>query len=151
MTLASAAKSKASDYVSSSKDDDILKKGDGYKTSQNKINDIEALKADYIEKLNKFLMDQSTTNTPSISQKSQIDFSSNLSSLQATDNTISVTIDNKTYSVKFDVNSTINDEEMQKLYDFLDTNAISVMGRSVLPVMMANIANQIKQQWLDKI
>lgn len=113
---------KASDYVSSSKDDDILKKGDGYKTSQNKINDIEALKADYIEKLNKFLMDQSTTNTPSISQKSQIDFSSNLSSLQATDNTISITIDNKTYSVKFDVNSTINDEEMQKLYDFLDTN-----------------------------
>ena len=113
---------KASDYVSSSKDDDILKKGDGYKTSQNKINDIEALKADYIEKLNKFLMDQSTTNTPSISQKSQIDFSSNLSSLQATDNTISVTIDNKTYSVKYDINSTINDEEMQKLYDFLDTN-----------------------------
>ncbi|MCT7510614.1 flagellar hook-basal body complex protein [Aliarcobacter cryaerophilus] len=113
---------KASDYVSSSKDDDILKKGDGYKTSQNKINDIEALKADYIEKLNKFLMDQSTTDTPSISQKSQIDFSSNLSSLQATDNTISVTIDNKTYSVKFDINSTINNEEMQKLYDFLDTN-----------------------------
>ncbi|MGJ0329982.1 flagellar hook-basal body complex protein [Aliarcobacter cryaerophilus] len=113
---------KASDYVSSSKDDDLLKKGDGYKTSQNKINDIEALKADYIEKLNKFLMDQSTINTPSISQKSQIDFSSNLSSLQATDNTISVTIDNKTYSVKFDVNSTINNEEMQKLYDFLDTN-----------------------------
>ena len=113
---------KASDYISSSKDDDILKKGDGFKTSQNKINDIEALKADYIEKLNKFLMDQSTTNTASISQKSQIDFSSNLSSLQATDNTISVTIDNKTYSVKFDVNSTINDEEMQKLYDFLDTN-----------------------------
>ena len=114
--------SKASDYVSSAKNDDILKKGDGFKTSQNKINDIEALKADYIEKLNKFLMDQSTTNTASISQKSQIDFSSNLSSLQATDNTISVTIDNKTYSVKFDVNSTINDEEMQKLYDFLDTN-----------------------------
>lgn len=113
---------KATDYVSSSKDDDILKKGDGYKTSQNKINDIEALQNDYIDKLNKFLMDQSTTNTPSISQKSQIDFSSNLSSLQATDNTISVTIDNKTYSVKFDVNSTINDEEMQKLYDFLDTN-----------------------------
>ena len=113
---------KASDYVSSSKDDDILKKGDGYKTSQNKINDIEALKADYIEKLNKFSMDQTTTNSSSVSQKSQIDFSSNLSSLQATDNTISVTIDNKTYSVKFDVNSTINNEEMQKLYDFLDTN-----------------------------
>lgn len=113
---------KASDYVSSSKDDDLLKKGDGYKTSQNKINDIEALKADYVEKLNKFLMNQTTQDISSVSQKSQIDFSSNLSSLQATDNTISVTIDNKTYSVKFDVNSTINNEEMQKLYDFLDTN-----------------------------
>ena len=113
---------KASDYVSSSKDDDVANKGDGYKTSQNKINDIEALKADYIEKLNKFMMNENTTSTPSVSQKTQIDFSSNLSSLQATDNTISVTIDNKTYSVKFDVNSTINDEEMQKLYDFLDTN-----------------------------
>ncbi|MGJ0333349.1 flagellar hook-basal body complex protein [Aliarcobacter cryaerophilus] len=113
---------KASDYVSSSKDDDLLKKGDGYKTSQNKINDIEALKADYVEKLNKFLMNQTTQDISSVSQKSQIDFSSNLSSLQATDNTINVTIDNKTYSVKFDVNSTINNEEMQKLYDFLDTN-----------------------------
>ncbi|MCT7496588.1 flagellar hook-basal body complex protein [Aliarcobacter cryaerophilus] len=113
---------KASDYVSSSKDDDILKKGDGYKTSQNKINDIEALKADYIEKLNKFLMDQNSTSTPSVSQKSQVDFSSNLSSLQAIDNVLTLTIDNKTYSVKFDVNSTINDEEMQKLYDFLDAN-----------------------------
>lgn len=38
-----------------------------------------------------------------------------------------------------------------KDYDFLDTNAISTMGRSVLPVMMANISNQIKIQWLDKI
>ncbi|MCT7445220.1 flagellar hook-basal body complex protein [Aliarcobacter cryaerophilus] len=113
---------KASDYVSSSKDDDILKKGDGYKTSQNKINDIEALKADYIEKLNKFLMDQNSTSTPSVSQKSQVDFSSNLSSLQAIDNVLTLTIDNKTYSVKFDVNSTINNEEMQKLYDFLDAN-----------------------------
>lgn len=36
-------------------------------------------------------------------------------------------------------------------YNFLDTNAISTMGRSVLPVMMANIANQIYLQWLSKI
>ena len=113
---------KSTNYESSSTDDDVEKKGDGYKTSQSKINDIEALKADYNNKLNQFLMDQTTENVSSVSQKSQVDFSSNLSSLQATDNTISVTIDNKTYSVKFDVNSTINDEEMQKLYDFLDTN-----------------------------
>ena len=113
---------KSTNYESSSTDDDVEKKGDGYKTSQSKINDIEVLKADYNNKLNQFLMYQTTENVSSVSQKSQVDFSSNLSSLQATDNTISVTIDNKTYSEKFDVNSTINDEEMQKLYDFLDTN-----------------------------
>ena len=113
---------KSTNYESSSTDDDVEKKGDGYKTSQSKINDIEALQADYNNKLNQFLMDQTTESVSSVSQKSQVDFSSNLSSLQATDNTISVTIDNKTYSEKFDVNSTINDEEMQKLYDFLDTN-----------------------------
>lgn len=38
-----------------------------------------------------------------------------------------------------------------KDYDFLDINGISVMGRSVLPVMMANISNQIYLQWLSKI
>jgi DNA (cytosine-5)-methyltransferase 1 len=38
-----------------------------------------------------------------------------------------------------------------KDYNFLDTNAISVMGRSVLPVMMANISHQIYLQWLSKI
>jgi len=38
-----------------------------------------------------------------------------------------------------------------KDYDFLEANPVSVMGRSVLPVMMANIANQINIQWLSKI
>jgi DNA (cytosine-5)-methyltransferase 1 len=38
-----------------------------------------------------------------------------------------------------------------KDYDFLDQNGISAMGRSVLPVMMANISNQIYLQWLNKI
>lgn len=51
----------------------------------------------------------------------------------------------------------LNEKEVRLLctfpndYDFLDTNAISVMGRSVLPVMMANISNQIYLQWLSKI
>ena len=111
---------KSTNYESSSTDDDVEKKGDGYKTSQSKINDIEVLKADYNNKLNQFLMDQTTENVSSVSQKSQVDFSSNLSSLVDVDNILSITIDNETYSVKFDVNSTINDEDMQNLYDFLD-------------------------------
>jgi site-specific DNA-cytosine methylase len=49
----------------------------------------------------------------------------------------------------------LNIEEVRLLstfpkdYNFLDTNAISTMGRSVLPVMMANISNQIYLQWLN--
>ncbi len=35
--------------------------------------------------------------------------------------------------------------------DFLDQNPLSCIGRSVPPVMTAQIANQIKIQWLDKI
>jgi DNA (cytosine-5)-methyltransferase 1 len=38
-----------------------------------------------------------------------------------------------------------------KDYNFLDVNGVSIMGRSVLPVMMANISHQIYQQWLSKI
>jgi len=36
-------------------------------------------------------------------------------------------------------------------YDFLDQNPLSCIGRSVPPVMTAQIASQIKIQWLDKI
>lgn len=51
----------------------------------------------------------------------------------------------------------LNLEEVRMLctfpkdYDFLDINGISVMGRSVLPVMMANISHQVYLQWLSKI
>ena len=51
----------------------------------------------------------------------------------------------------------LNAEEIRLLctfpldYNFLDVNSISVMGRSVLPVMMANISYQIYKQWLSKI
>ena len=36
-------------------------------------------------------------------------------------------------------------------YDFLDQNPLSCIGRSVPPVMTAQIANQIWIQWLSKI
>lgn len=51
----------------------------------------------------------------------------------------------------------LNTEEVRLLstfpfdYNFLDIHPVSVMGRSVLPVMMANISNQIYLQWLSKI
>lgn len=36
-------------------------------------------------------------------------------------------------------------------YNYLDINPVSIMGRSVLPLMMANISNQIYLQWLSKL
>lgn len=36
-------------------------------------------------------------------------------------------------------------------YNFMDVPPVSIMGRSVLPVMMANISHQIYIQWLSKI
>lgn len=36
-------------------------------------------------------------------------------------------------------------------YDFLDQNPLSCIGRSVPPVMMAQISRQIKKQWLEKL
>jgi len=36
-------------------------------------------------------------------------------------------------------------------YNFLNQNPLSCIGRSVPPVMMAQISNQIRIQWLDKI
>ncbi len=51
----------------------------------------------------------------------------------------------------------LNLEEVRMLctfpkdYDFMDVNGVSVMGRSVLPVMMANISYQIYLQWFNKI
>lgn len=51
----------------------------------------------------------------------------------------------------------LNTDEVRMLctfpfdYNFLDIHPTSIMGRSVLPVMMANIAHQIYLQWLSKI
>lgn len=36
-------------------------------------------------------------------------------------------------------------------YNFMDVPPVSIMGRSVLPVMMANISHQIYIQWLSKL
>lgn len=51
----------------------------------------------------------------------------------------------------------LNGEETRLLctfpldYDFLELVPVTVMGRSVLPVMMANISYQIYKQWLSNI
>jgi len=115
---------KSTDYASSAKDDDIVAKGDNYKTSQSKINDIEALKADYMEKISQFLMDQSTDEVASASQISQVDFSS-FSNFLSEGNVLSVTIDGRIFNVEFDSNAEISQEDMESLYSFLNDSGKS--------------------------
>lgn len=51
----------------------------------------------------------------------------------------------------------LNTDEVRMLctfpldYNFMNINPVSVMGRSVLPVMMANISHQIYLQWLSEL
>ncbi|RBQ29749.1 flagellar hook-basal body complex protein [Aliarcobacter vitoriensis] len=119
---------KTTDYASSAKNDDIAQKGDNYKSSQSKINDVDALREDYINKLKEY---QLTPNVPEISsqaQKSQVDFSSKISSLTSEDNKLSITVGNKTFSVEFDHDGNINQDEMEKLYNFLDDSGREKYG-----------------------
>ncbi|WP_418186142.1 flagellar hook-basal body complex protein [Aliarcobacter vitoriensis] len=119
---------KTTDYTSSAKNDDIAQKGDNYKSSQSKINDVDALREDYINKLKEY---QLTPNVPEISsqaQKSQVDFSSKISSLTSEDNKLSITVGNKTFSVEFDHDGNINQDEMEKLYNFLDDSGREKYG-----------------------
>ncbi|MBL3519854.1 flagellar hook protein FlgE [Arcobacter lanthieri] len=119
---------RTTDYASSAKNDDISQKGDNYKSSQSKINDIDALREDYINKLKEY---QLTPNVPEIAsqtQKSQVDFSSKISSLVPEGNKLTITIENKTFSVEFDHNGNINQEDMENLYNFLDDSGRTKYG-----------------------
>ena len=59
-----------------------------------------------------------------------------------------------TRPIRFDVCGYISDADVVKIssfpedYDFLDSDPVYVCGMSVPPVMMANIAEEIYEQWL---
>lgn len=71
---------KTTDYNSSAVDDTTS--GDNSKTASSKINDVDLLKNDYINKLKLLQSNFTTTSTPSTTQISQINFQSHLSDLQ---------------------------------------------------------------------
>jgi len=119
---------KTTDYVSSAKDDDILQKGDNYKTAQSKINDIETLIRDYMDKLEVYKSNPTNPDVSSQNQKSQVDFYSKLSSLMATQNHLSISIGDRTFEVDFDRNSNITQNDMDDIYDFLDDNGKTRFG-----------------------
>jgi len=72
-------------------------------------------------------------------------------------NEIPVTIvASTTESPLYDIPRSLNKKELLKIcsfpfdYDFCSATPLYVMGMSVPPVMMANISEQIRVQWLDK-
>lgn len=110
---------RTTDYVRSSKDDDLSLKGDGYKTAQSKINDINLLQNEYSNLLRTFIATPTTQEIEPKSQISQIDFSKSFNSLKDKDNKLVVDVNNRTYSVTFGLKPSLNDQEMENLYNFL--------------------------------
>lgn len=95
---------KSTDFYSSAIDDLDAQKGNNYKTASSKINDAELLRSDYIEKLKLFQSNPDAASVPSLSQISQVDFSSLLSQLTNENDYISVKINNSVIRENFDTN-----------------------------------------------
>jgi len=93
---------RTTDFYSSAIDDEELQKGNNYKTASSKINDVELLKSDYVEKLKLFQSNPNATSIASTKQISQVDFSSSLSQLNDENDYISVKINNSLIRVNFD-------------------------------------------------
>ena len=93
---------RATDFYSSAVNDLNTQKGNNYKTASSKINDVELLKSDYTEKLKLFQSNPDAASVPSLSQVSQVNFSSLLSQLNDENDYISVKINNSIIRENFD-------------------------------------------------
>lgn len=91
---------RVSDYIASATSD--LTTGDNSKTSSSKILDVDYMKKNYLEKLALFQSNPTTVSIPSISQSSEINFSSSLSELKENTDYLSVTLNGKEYKEYFD-------------------------------------------------
>lgn len=119
---------KTTDYTKTATADDASQKGDNYKSAQAKINDVDALITDYLNKLNKY--DGTQASVASVSQISTVDFSSQLSNLLSEGNSVSLTIDGKTFSVAFNNDSVATEQDMQDIYNFLSEQGRTAYGLS---------------------
>ncbi|TLT08025.1 flagellar hook-basal body complex protein [Aliarcobacter thereius] len=91
---------KTTDYRYSSKTDSDDKKGDNYKTSVSKGNDVDKLQNNYQNIVQDYI-----NNKDKPSQKrqiSEIDLSTNLNNLNPIGNEISINLDGRNYTVTFD-------------------------------------------------
>ena len=91
---------RVSDYNSLATSDNST--GSNSKTASSKINDVDYLRKNYLDKLALFQTTPSNTSVPSTSQISNVDFSSSLSELNDVNDSISITLNGNTYRQYFD-------------------------------------------------
>lgn len=96
--------SRATNYASSAKNDDIVNSGNNYKTSGTKISDVEGLLYDYNEKLKLFQTNPNAPSSSSTNQISKVDYSKVINNLQNENDFISISIDNSVIRQNFDTN-----------------------------------------------
>lgn len=83
---------RATDYKTTARNDPLTDSGNNYKTKSSKINDIDVLILDYKNKLKEYSLNSTEASVPSLSQKTQIDFSTSINNLQNENDYIKVSI-----------------------------------------------------------
>lgn len=93
---------KATDYKTTAKDDDLTQSGSDYKTKSSKINDIDALILDYKNKLKEYSLNSTEEPVSSKAQKTEINFSTAINNLQNENDYIKVNINGNQILQNFD-------------------------------------------------
>ena len=93
---------RATNYLNSAQDSGDS--GNGYKTSDSKISDIDALLSDYKSQLETYSLSPDATSTTSSSQITSIDYSNLTANLLDENDSINVLINNSRISQQFDTN-----------------------------------------------
>jgi len=103
---------RVSDYTKSAQDSGV--KGEGFKTASSKIVDIEALVADYKDKLALYRSTSTEASTPSQVQITSLDYRSYLNELNNETDVVKINIDNTEIRQQFDTDI---DTTMRQLAD----------------------------------
>lgn len=130
--------SRVSDYTKSAKDSGVS--GEGYKSASSKINDIEALVADYKDKLSLYKSTSTETASESKKQITSLDFSSYISELDNENDFIKININNQEVRQQFDtdVDTTMRlfadkISKIQGMKGTVDTTVGKVTVESLVP------------------
>lgn len=128
---------KATDYEYSAQDTGTS--GSGFKKAGSLVSDIEALKVDYRNKLSLYNSNPDATSTPSVSQVTEIPYTTFLTDLQDSNDFVEVTINGQVVKQSFDTDTqtTMNKfadkiSAVQGMVGTVDTNGL-VTITSLIP------------------